>query len=70
MNPLSYLLSKEDRIILTIENQISIISHLFFVNDLKSFASSLARMEKLLDIVTQFTNDVGMTLEKQNVRTK
>ena len=61
MNPLSYLLSKEDRIKLTIGDQIRIISHLFFVDDLKLFASSLARMEKPLDIVTQFTNDVGMT---------
>ena len=61
VNPLSYLLSKEDGIRLSIEDQIRIISHLFFVDDLKLFASSLARMEKLLDIVTQFTNDVGMT---------
>ena len=52
VNPLSYLLSKEDGIKLTIEDQIRIISHLFFGDDLKLFASSLARMEKLLDIVT------------------
>ena len=64
VNPLSYLLSKEEGIKLTIEDQIRIISHLFFVDDLKLFASSLARMEKLLDIVTQFTNDVGMTFRK------
>ena len=70
MNPLSYLLSKEDGIRLTIEDQIRIISHLFFVDDLKLFASNLARMEKLLDIVTQFTNDVGMTFRETNARTK
>ena len=64
VNLLSYLLSKEDGIKLTIEDEIKIISHLFLVDDLKLFASSLARMEKLLDIVTQFTNDVGMTFGK------
>ena len=50
VNPLSYLLSKEDRIKLAIEDQIRIISHLFFVDDFKLFASSLAKMEKLLDM--------------------
>ena len=47
VNPLSYLSSKEDGIKLTIEDQIRIISHLFFVDDLKLFASSLARIIRL-----------------------
>ena len=64
VNPLSYLLSKKDGIKMTIEDQIRIISHLFFVDDLKLFASSLARIEKLLDIVTQFTNNIGMTFRE------
>ena len=61
VNPLSHLLSKEKGFKLTIEDQIRIITHLFFVDDLKLYASTLAKMNKLLDIVTQFTNVVGMT---------
>ena len=61
VNPLSHLLSKEEGFKLTIEDQIRIITHLFFVDNLKLYASTLAKMNKLLDIVTQFTNDVGMT---------
>ena len=61
VNPLSHLLSKEEGFKLTIEDQIRIITHLFFVDDLKLYASTLAKMNKLLDIVTQLTNDVGMT---------
>ena len=61
VNLLSHLLSKEEGFKLTIEDQIRIITNLFFVDDLKLYASTLAKMNKLLDIVTQFTNDVGMT---------
>ena len=52
VNPLSHLLSKAEGFTLTIEDQIRIITHLFFVDDLKLYASTLAKMNKLLDIVT------------------
>ena len=61
VNLVSHLLSKEEGFKLTIEDQIRIITHLFFVDDLKLYASTLAKMKKLLDIVIQFTNDVGMS---------
>ena len=59
VNLLSHLLSKEEGFKLTTEDQIRIITHLFFVDDLKLYASTLVKMNKLLDIVTQVTNDVG-----------
>ena len=36
------------------------ITHLFFVDDLKLYASNLQEAENLLDLVTIFSNDIGM----------
>ena len=36
------------------------INHLLFVDDLKLYTKTLLQMEKLLDFVTTFTNDIGM----------
>ena len=61
VNPLSYLLSKEQGYTINVTPKAKEISPLFFVDDLKLHASSLNKIMKLLDIVTQVTNDVGMT---------
>ena len=37
------------------------ITHLFFVDDLKLFSSSLEKAKIQLDIVTTFSNDIGMS---------
>ena len=37
-----------------------IINHLLFVDDLKLYSRTLDQMKKLLDIITTFTNDIGM----------
>ena len=36
------------------------ITNLFFVDDLKPYATNLNQMKLLLDLVTQFSNDIGM----------
>ena len=60
VNPLSYLLSKEKLYTINVTAKAKEIPHLFFVDDLKFYASSLNKIMKLVDIVTHFTNDVGM----------
>ena len=35
--------------------------HLFFVDDLKLYASSLERSKYQLDVITTFSKDIGMT---------
>ena len=60
VNPLSFLLSKEEGIELTLEEQARIITQLFFVDDLKLYAKSKEKLKALLDIVTCYTEDVGM----------
>ena len=46
-----------------------IITHLFFVDDLKLFALSLDQSKLQLDIVAQFSKDIGMEFGKTNVGT-
>ena len=60
VNPLSYLLSKEKGYTINVTAKAKEISHLFFIDDLKLYTSSLNKIMKLLDIVTHFTKDVGM----------
>ena len=36
------------------------ITHLFFVDDLKLFASNMKDIKKMLTLVTEFSNDIGM----------
>ena len=36
------------------------VTHLLFVDDLKTYASSQTIAHKQLDLITQFTNDIGM----------
>ena len=61
VNPLSYLLNKlQGYRIGENGNRNQDISHLFFVDDLKLFATNMNQMKLLLDLVTQFSNDIGM----------
>ena len=55
LNPLSFLLSKTEGFKMGLGTVLEkIIIHLFFVDDLKLFASSLDQSKLQLDIVTQF----------------
>ena len=61
VNPLSYLLNKlHGYRIGKNGNRNQNISHLFFIDDLKLFATNMNQMKLLLDQVTQFSNDIGM----------
>ena len=64
VNPSSYLLHKEEGYKLGTDKQPDRrrlnLSHLFFVDDLKLYAPSVAKLRRLLEIVTQFSNDVPM----------
>ena len=60
VNPLSFLLKEHDGYKTKQLSQAININHLFFVDDLKLYASTIAKMIKLLETVTQFSNDVGM----------
>ena len=61
VNPLSYLLNKlQGYHIDENGNRNQNISHLFFVDNLKLFATNMNQMKLLLGQVTQFSNDIGM----------
>ena len=59
VNPLSFLLKEQDEYKTKQLSQAININHLFFVEDLKLYAATIAKMIKLLETVTVF-NDVGM----------
>ena len=62
-NPLSFLIEKNSegyRIGSSNERSMS-LSHLVFVDDLKSFATNLRDAIQQLDIITTFSNDIGMS---------
>ena len=60
VNTLSFLLSRENGYNIGKTIRDKILNHLFFVDDLKLYASTSIQMKKLLDIVTQF-RDIGMS---------
>ena len=63
VNPLSYLLNKlQGYCIGKNGNRSQNISHLFFKDDLKLFATNMNQMKLLLDQATQFSNDIGMKI--------
>ena len=69
MNPLSFmLLNRSKGYWIGKGNTRNInITHLFFVDDLKLFASNMNSMKLLLDLVTQFSKDIVWNLENLNV---
>ena len=60
VNPLSFLLSKYEGYIIGKTKRTKNISHLFFIDDLKLYALNLNMMIKMLKMVVQFSEDVGM----------
>ena len=60
VNRLSYLLHKEEGYLLGSNEERQNLTHLFFVNDLKLYASTVTKLRRLLGLVTQFSNDVAM----------
>ena len=61
VNPLSFLLNKLKGYKMgSSSNRNTNITHLFFLNDLKLYASNLQQATKLLDLVTTFSNDIRM----------
>ena len=60
MNPLSFLLKKHDgyKIGNTKQHNVSL---LFFVDDQKLYTRSIQKMVKVLETVTMFSQDIGMT---------
>ena len=60
VNPASFLLERTQQGYELGEAFRQIINHLFFVDDLKLYARSKQMAMLLLDIITTFTNDVGM----------
>ena len=62
MNPLSHLLNKlKGYNIGKPQSKGTNITHLFFVDDLKLYAANMNSMKLLLDLVTKFSNDIGMS---------
>ena len=60
VNPLSHIIKKFQGYAAG-KDRNNNITHNFFVDDLKIYCSSLKGMKKLLDFVTTFSRDIGMT---------
>ena len=61
LNPLSFLLNKTDGYKIGLGTLVEkILTHLFFIDDLKLFAPNLDQSKLQLNIVTQFSKDIGM----------
>ena len=60
VNPLSYLLHKEEGYLLGSNEGRQNLTHLCFVDDLKLYASTVTKLRRLLGMVTQFSNVVAM----------
>ena len=68
VNPLPFLLKNHEGY--KIKNiKKNNITNLFFVDDLKLYAQNIEKMIKILEIVTTFSQDVGMSLAYQNAPT-
>ena len=61
VNPLSFMLNRLTGYKMSPNGKRTTnITNLFFVDDLKLYATNLNQMKLLLDLVTQFSNDIGM----------
>ena len=60
VNPLSFLNKLKGYKMGSSSNRNTNITHLFFVDDLKLYASNLREATKLPDLVTTFSNDIRM----------
>ena len=68
LNPLSFLLNETDHYKMA-TNIIykKILTHQFFVDDLKLYSATLQQSKLHLDIITTFSHDIGMVFAKINV---
>ena len=65
LNPLSFLLNKLKGYKMgSSSNHNTNIIHLFFVDDVKLYASNIQEATKLLDLVTTFSNDIEMKFQE------
>ena len=61
VNPISYLLQKlQGYSVGPPSRRVSVFSHLFFVDDLKTYAKDIDEAKIQADMTTQFTNDLNM----------
>ena len=61
LNPMSFLLNKLKGYAFGKNgNRNEDITHLFFIDDLKLFATNMSSAKTLLDLVTTFSQDIGM----------
>ena len=61
LNPLSFLLQKQQGYKMgDPESRNLNISHLFFVDDLKLYGTNILQIQAQLDLITQFSQDIGM----------
>ena len=61
VNPLSFLLTECDGYLIGPPgNRTMKLTHLLFVDDLKTYANNKETALKQLEIITTFTNDIGM----------
>ena len=61
VNPLPYLLQKlPGYSVGPPDGRVNVISHLFFVDDLKTYAKGIDEAKIQADMITQFTNDISM----------
>ena len=68
LNPASFLLNEtEDYKMEPTEDRNKNLTHLFFVDDLKLFASTLNQAKYLLDVITTFSGDIRMTFGEDKV---
>ena len=65
LNPLSFLLQKLKGYSCGKSRNLT-LTHNFFVDDLKIYASSISILKKQLDLVTKFSKDIGMKFGQEN----
>ena len=68
VNPLSFLLRNLKAYQYGTEKN-SNVTHNFFVDDLKLYANNINTKKRLLDLITTFSKDTGMTFGETNVHT-
>ena len=62
VNPLSFILKQcKGYYVGSSANRSVNLTHLFFVDDLKLYTTTMDNLKAMLDIITQFSNDIGMT---------
>ena len=66
VNPLSHLLQQHEGYKAEKVIRIKTFRQLFFVDGLKLYAINIEKMKRMLETVTQFSNEVGMNFGEAN----